>query len=96
MKRVRLWRARQVEQDDDVLEGHAADLAGYADRRKLVHALDRLPDKQRAALVMHFVLGMSAREVAELEHVPEETARSRLKHGMALLRATFGIREERS
>lgn len=95
MKRFRLWRARQSDTLDEVLaEAHGGDPARFADRRRAVQALDRLPDKQRAALVMHHVLGMSAREIAEFEHIPEETARSRLKHGMALLRVAFGMREE--
>lgn len=96
MKRFRLWRARQSESAgvDELAEAQLGDPARFADRRKAVQALDRLPDKQRAALVMHHVLGMSAREIAEVERIPEETARSRLKHGMSLLRVAFGLREE--
>jgi RNA polymerase sigma-70 factor (ECF subfamily) len=88
MRRFRLARAREVEHDEDTSAAitHAP---RYPDRRKLVFALDQVPEKQRSALVMHHVLGMSAREIAELERIPEETARSRLKHGMALLRASF-------
>ena len=94
MKRFRLWRARQSESVDAVAETQLGDPARFADRRRAVKALDRLPDKQRAALVMHHVLGLSAREIAEIERIPEETARSRLKHGMSLLRVAFGLREE--
>ena len=94
MKRVRLWRTRQVDEAADIPAAQSTDPARYADRRRAVEALDQLPHKQRIALVMHHVLGMSAREIAELESIPEETARSRLKHGMALLRAAFGMREE--
>ena len=94
MKRVRLWRARQSDAAEEIAELAAHDLSRFAERRRAVEALDRLPHKQRVALVMHHVLGMSAREIAELEQIPEETARSRLKHGMALLRTTFGMREE--
>lgn len=89
MRRFRLRWAREVEHDDDT-SAAAAETARYPDRRKLARALDQVPEKQRSALVMHHVLGMSAREIAELERIPEETARSRLKHGMALLRASFG------
>jgi RNA polymerase sigma-70 factor (ECF subfamily) len=95
MKRVRLWRARQSDAaEEEIPEPPSHDLSRFAERQRAVEALDRLPHKQRVALVMHHVLGMSAREIAELEQIPEETARSRLKHGMALLRTTFGMREE--
>jgi RNA polymerase sigma-70 factor (ECF subfamily) len=91
MRRFRLLRAREVAQPDPGQHVASTDAVRYRDRRKLAHALDQLPHKQRSALVMRHVLGMSAREIAELEGIPEETARSRLKHGMALLRASFGL-----
>lgn len=88
MRRFRFARAREVQHDEDA--GPAiSEAPRYPDRRKLVRALDEVPEKQRSALVMHHVLGMSAREIADVEQIPEETARSRLKHGMAFLRASF-------
>lgn len=96
MRRFRLLRAREVEHVEELTGAAPGAGVRYPDRRKLVRALDQVPEKQRSALVMHHVLGMSAREIAELERVPEETARSRLKHGMAQLRASFQPqREER-
>lgn len=94
MRRIRWWRARSVEHIDDRMLVAVSQAARYPDRRKLVLALDRLPEKQRAALVMHHVLGMSAPEIAALENIPEETAKSRLKHGMALLRTELGPERE--
>lgn len=58
----------------------------YCARRQLVEQLDTLPDSQRTALVSHHVLGMTVPEVSEELGVPEETVRSRLRHGRERLR----------
>ena len=58
----------------------------YIERRRLVAQLDRLPLEQRAALVCHHVLGMTAKEVAVDHQVSLETVRSRLKLGRQRLR----------
>ncbi len=58
----------------------------YLERRRLARALDRLPEAQRDALVLHHVLGLSVPEIAEELGVPAETARSRLRLGMKRLR----------
>lgn len=93
MRRFRLLRAREVEHVDDTSRPGTSEAPRYFDRRKLALALDDVPHKQRSALVMHHVLGMSAREIADFERIPEETARSRLKHGMALLRVAFAAKD---
>jgi RNA polymerase sigma-70 factor (ECF subfamily) len=59
---------------------------GYLERRELVGALDRLPYKQRHALVLHYVLGMTVPEVAAELGVPRETLHSRLRVGLHNLR----------
>lgn len=59
----------------------------YVARRAFVRQLDRLPEEQRDALVMHHVLGMSVGEIAAAVSAPEETIRSRLRLGRARLRA---------
>jgi RNA polymerase sigma-70 factor (ECF subfamily) len=54
----------------------------------LVRALcDELPPAQAEALALHFVLGYTAQEAAELLGVPLETLRSRLRLAKAALRA---------
>ena len=58
----------------------------YATSRQLARALDQLPDDQREALVMHHVFGLTAPEVADEQRVGQETVRSRLRHGMGMLR----------
>ncbi len=59
----------------------------YTARRKAVALLDRLPNDQRQALVMHHVLGLSVPEIAQELDIPFETVRSRLRIGMSKLRS---------
>ena len=59
----------------------------YHSRRQLAEELDALPDPQRDALVLHYVLGMTVPEMGAELGVPEETVRSRLRLGRQRLRA---------
>lgn len=61
----------------------------YAARRRLAQALDRLPDVQRQALVLHHVVGMSVPELAAELEVSFDTAKSRLRLGMERLRKHY-------
>ena len=63
----------------------------YTLRRQLVSALDRIPQPQRDALVLHHALGLSVAEVAEELDTPEETVRSRLRLGKARLREHLSV-----
>jgi RNA polymerase sigma-70 factor (ECF subfamily) len=58
----------------------------YCQRREMVTHLDTLPEGQRAALVLHYVLGLTVPEVSEELGVPQETVRSRLRLGKNQLR----------
>lgn len=58
----------------------------YMARRRMARALDRLPDEQRHALVLHHAVEMSVPEIAETLGAPMETIRSRLRLGRARLR----------
>src|SRR5262245_19949271 len=59
----------------------------YAERRRAARLLDEIPDDQRHALVLHHVLGLSVPEIAGEVSAPIETVRSRLRLGIARLRA---------
>jgi RNA polymerase sigma-70 factor (ECF subfamily) len=48
--------------------------------------LEGLPEAQAEALVLHCVLGYSVEETAGAQRVPLNTARSRLRNGLACLR----------
>jgi RNA polymerase sigma-70 factor (ECF subfamily) len=58
---------------------------------RAIDALERVPGKQRTALIMHYVLGMTVTEVAAELCVPVETIRSRLRAGMGQVRAELGL-----
>jgi RNA polymerase sigma-70 factor (ECF subfamily) len=58
---------------------------------RALDALEQVPTKQRTAILMHYVLGMTVGEVASDLRVPVETIRSRLRVGMAQLRAELGV-----
>ena len=60
-------------------------------RNHLRELLDQLPDEQRHVLVLHHVVGLSAPEVADELAIPFETVRSRLRLGMARLRALHDL-----
>jgi len=63
-----------------------ADHATAAEERELMRrALQRLPEPQRAVLVLRFCEGFKLREIAELLEVPEGTVCSRLAEGLARL-----------
>ena len=62
----------------------------YAARRHAVGLLDKVPEDQRHALVLHHVVGMSVPEIATVMALPFETVRSRLRIGMGKLRDLHG------
>lgn len=58
----------------------------FCTRRELVAWLDRIPETQRAALVLHHVMGLTIPEAALELGVAEETVRSRLRLAKERLR----------
>jgi RNA polymerase sigma-70 factor (ECF subfamily) len=91
IRRARIARARHVEYTPDLAPVSDADTGhNFLARRKAVRALDSVPDEQREVLVMHHVLGLSVREIADETSTPFETVRSRLRLGMARLRSALG------
>jgi RNA polymerase sigma-70 factor (sigma-E family) len=72
----------------------ATDVAATELRLVLTEALRRLSRRQREAVVLRYVGGLSEREVAEALDVSVETARTHLKRGLAALRADMTLREE--
>lgn len=101
--RVALGHVKRRRADLREREQHAPELRAirdpdappdaYVQRRDVARALDRLPDEQRHAVVLHHVMGLSAPELAEELGVPFETARSRLRLGMRRLREAMGAAE---
>jgi len=88
---VKQRRKRDSERREIGAEVDPAPLAeapdAYLTRRHAVEALDTLPDEQRSVIVLHHIAGLSMPEAADELGVPFETARSRLRLGMAKLRS---------
>ncbi len=91
LRRLRRTRS-QVEPEADLSVVPAPDSPPdeYAARRRAVRLLDKIPDDQRQALVLHHVTGMSVPEIAYMVDLPFETVRSRLRLGMQKLRELHG------
>lgn len=87
------WRRRVQTVDDPCLLDVAS--AGFRDEDPLEglagnpvwEALGRLPEKLRAAAQLHYVEGLSCKEVADALGVPATTVRTRLYRARAALRA---------
>jgi RNA polymerase sigma-70 factor, ECF subfamily len=60
--------------------------------RAVLRALDRLPDGQRAAVLLHHVSGLSDGELARATRVPLGTAKSRIRLGTRRARDHFQAR----
>lgn len=58
----------------------------YCERREMAAHLDCLPETQRSALVLHYVMGWTVPEIADELGVSSETVRSRLRLGKSQLR----------
>jgi len=89
-----LQRHRGQEELD---ENQAADkpdpeaAAGLAEQRRLVEAgLRRLPEKERAAVVLRDIEGLTTREVAEILGSSEATVRSQIASARLKLRGFVG------
>lgn len=79
-------RALEIGQTLSPSPATTQDLDRFVARRQLVTLMDSLPDEQRHAIVLRHGLGLSVLELAQCINVPVETARSRLRIGLAKLR----------
>jgi RNA polymerase sigma-70 factor (ECF subfamily) len=70
-------------------QAESADIRAVNDRDQLGRAFRRLTLEQRAVLVFHHYLGLTLSEVAERLGIPVGTAKSRLFHATAALRASL-------
>lgn len=88
------WLARRrrtrAQVEPTALVDDASDAGPWPDeyllRRELVRLLDQVPEEQRAALVLHHVVGLSVPEIAAETGVVVETVRTRLRLGRGRLR----------
>ncbi|MEV4352327.1 SigE family RNA polymerase sigma factor [Actinoplanes sp. NPDC049596] len=85
----RPWR-RERSASDAFPEGVAPDPgAGVDERLRLRAALRQVPPRQRAALVLRFLEGLSVEETAEVLGCAVGTVKSQTKRGLDTLRAAL-------
>jgi RNA polymerase sigma-70 factor, ECF subfamily len=77
----RLMTLERSAEDNGYHAGHAPAV------RELMTALDRLPRDQREALLLAYGKGFTARQIARAVGSPVGTAKSRIRLGLAKLRA---------
>ncbi|HEC23143.1 MAG TPA: RNA polymerase sigma factor [Chloroflexi bacterium] len=58
--------------------------------QKIQEAIDALPFEQRAVIVLHYLNGLSVKEIAEVLECPVGTVKSRLHHARRKLRKQLG------
>ena len=72
------------------IEPKESDQSGNtADRDQLERGFRRLKPEQRAAVVLHYYMGYSAEEIAEMLGTPVGTAKSRIHYATEALRAAL-------
>jgi RNA polymerase sigma-70 factor (ECF subfamily) len=64
---------------------------GFEDADLLRAALRQLPIEQSTSIVLSVFYGLTAKEVAEREHIPLGTAKTRIRRGLARLRDILGV-----
>ncbi len=83
------WRRRRVEEypTDEIPDRAVADHAGDSELADaLRRALDRLPSRMRAAVVLRYYEDMSEAEIAEVLGISQGTVKSTVSRGVAKLR----------
>lgn len=87
-------RRRKVRDADELPETVASPFrdpaVGDELRRRLKEALDALPERQRAVIVLHDVEGYKHAEIGRMLDIPEGTARSDLHYARSHLRQILG------
>jgi RNA polymerase sigma-70 factor (sigma-E family) len=84
------WRRRKVDEypTDEIPDQPVADSSGDSELRDMLkRAVDRLPQRMRAAVVLRFFEDMTEAEVAEVLGVSQGTVKSTVSRAVAKLRA---------
>jgi RNA polymerase sigma-70 factor (ECF subfamily) len=86
----RTKRLANIEVHAQVLEAPEADVGlSFADRDQIERGFRRLDTDQRAVLVLHYYVGLSLDEAADVLGIPPGTVRSRLHRAIVAMRAAL-------
>jgi RNA polymerase sigma-70 factor (sigma-E family) len=91
------WRRRRVEEypTDEIPDQPAADISGNSELHDaLQRAIDRLPQRMRAAVVLRFFEDMTEAEVADVLGVSQGTVKSTVSRAVAKLRTDADLLAE--
>ena len=91
------WRRRRVEEypTDEIPDQAVADHSVRSDlAESLKGAIDRLPDRMRAAVMLRFYEDMTEAEVAEVLGVSLGTVKSTVSRAVAKLRIDAGLQAD--
>jgi RNA polymerase sigma-70 factor, ECF subfamily len=91
--RTRAQRLRVVSELPDSVASSDRGGAVVAERLDLETALAELTMPQRSAVVLRHVVGLSTAEAASVMELPENTVKSHLARGLAVLRRRLGDEE---
>ncbi len=81
---LRIWRnAAAYERESSSMH--------VEDREQLRSALRALPPEQGRLIVLSVFYGLTAKETADVEGIPLGTAKTRIRRGIAKLRAALGV-----
>ncbi|MGN6792439.1 MAG: SigE family RNA polymerase sigma factor [Streptosporangiaceae bacterium] len=91
------WRRRRVDEypTDDIPDQPAADMSGNSELHDtLQRAIDKLPHRMRAAVVLRYFEDMSEAEVADILGVSQGTVKSTVSRAVAKLRTDADLLAE--
>jgi RNA polymerase sigma-70 factor (ECF subfamily) len=89
--RLRLWeRARADGREGDAVPSPSTAPEAAAERRKLLQAIDALPESHRIVFAYRHILGLSEAEVAHVLSLPVGTVKSRNARALTTLREELG------
>ena len=89
LRRRSRWRGEAVEMPE--IESAEAAVLGEERRRQLMAALERLPERERAAVVLREIEGLSTAETAEAMGSTEGTVRSQISKALDRLRELLAV-----
>jgi RNA polymerase sigma-70 factor (sigma-E family) len=88
---ARVWL---LPKQDDAVRGAGEDYGKVDDRALVVAALRTLPPRQRAVVVLRFLLDRPIEQVAQIMRCSEGTVKSHASRGLAALRAVLQDHEK--